>query len=97
MNALMPGALVVVKPGALVRLYGHAAEHYTEGLRNAIVIQETYHVSEDEDGMGQDGRVSPDYIVLFSDDMRMYLCPASHLLTPDEATSPGRLFGRLSG
>lgn len=88
---LTPGTHVVIKDFSLVRRLASEEEHYTSGLQNGIVLQ-LAHVWREGDE-----RPEPTYLVLFSRDMRIYYVPESMLLSPDEASSPGRLFGRHPG
>jgi len=95
MSDLMPGQMVVIKAGALIRRCGSEEESYTMGLQNGIVIQQSHlwHEAGREDDFG----LKVDYMVLFSADSRMYYVTAGDLMTPDQAMSPDRLFGRLRG
>lgn len=93
MPELTPGTLMLVRPSSLVRRWNSEEEHYTSRLQNVIVIQRSHQWRED----ASDREVFPDYLVLFSNDGRMYLVSAGHLVTPDQARDPSRLFGRLSG
>lgn len=89
---LTPGTLIVVRDNTLVRRWGSEEEHYTQRLQNGMVLQQLAYLWREGEY-----RDSPTYLVLFSNDMRIYLVPADSLLTPDQATDPGRLFGRLRG
>ena len=90
-----PGELVVVKAETLVRRVGSEEEHYTGRHQNAIVVQESH--LWHEPGAGEDFGLRVDYLVLFSNDSRMYYVTSDRLMRPDEAVSAGRLFGRLPG
>lgn len=92
---LTPGELRVVKTFTLVRKYGSEEEHYTQGLQNAFVISKSHTWSEP--GETDDGEIYPHYLVLFSNDSRMYLVPGNCLMHPDHARDPGRLFGTAHG
>ena len=92
MAQLTPGSHVVVRSGALVRRYNSEEEHYIEGMATGLIIQLTstwYETGSME--------LTQRYLVLFSVDSRMYYVEATDLLTPDQASDPGRLFGRLRG
>lgn len=82
---------MVIKEFTLVRRLASEEEHYTHRMQNGIVLQLAYLWREGE------YRDSPTYLVFFSNDMRIYYVPAGNMLTPDQATDPGRLFGRHSG
>jgi hypothetical protein len=92
MRELMPGDLVVIKDCSLVRRYLSEEEHYTHRLQNGLVIMMTHVWTE----LGS-GQAEPTYLVLFSRDMRLYYVARTHMLTPDQASDPSRLFGQLSG
>lgn len=90
---LTPGALVVIKDFALVRRFNSEEEHYTERMQAGLVLTLSHIWHE----LGDSKEPQPTYLVFFSKDMRLYYVPADCLLTPDQATDPGRLFGRLRG
>jgi hypothetical protein len=92
MRELMPGELVVVRPGALVRLHSSEAEHYTLDLQAGLVIQKTNQWNDGE----VFNRLAAIYLVLFSNDSKMYHVNGDWLDHPDVARDPSRLFGRLS-
>lgn len=87
----MPGTLVVVKDFTLVRRFNSEETGYTEKMQVGIVVTLS-HVWYD---CGRS--VEPNYLVMLSNDMRLYYVPSNGMLTPDEATDPGRLFGLLRG
>ncbi len=128
MSDLVPGTLVAITTGALVRRYGSESEHYTTGIQLGMIIQRSHQWREPSDehvfreaadpmGIGEfasfrsgslnplteavppgtEGCIYPDYLVLFSNDNRMYLVPQDHIRHPDHAGDAGRLFGRLTG
>jgi hypothetical protein len=91
---LLPGTLRVVTGGALVRKWGSEEEHYTQGMQIGTVINKLHAWVEP----GQHGdKVYPCYLVLFSNDSRMYVVPGNHLAHPDHVKDPGRLFGAAHG
>jgi hypothetical protein len=94
LSELTPGELVVVRYGAIVNRHGFNEEMYTTCPLAALVIQKSHEWKE----VTEDDRlVSATYIVLMSDDSRMYLVSRADLVHPDQATDPSRLFTRLSG
>lgn len=93
MHDLTPGALVVVKDFALVRRFNSESEHYTERMQTGLVLTLSHVWYE----LADTGQPSPTYLVMFSKELRLYYVKADDLLTPDQATSPDRLFGRLRG
>ena len=93
--SFLPGQFVIVQASALVRRFGSEEEHYTRGLQNGIVIQQS-HVWHEFVADHDDYGLKVDYMVLFSNDTRVYYVSAKSMMLPDQATSPGRLFYRLS-
>lgn len=93
MHDLTPGTLVVVKDFALVRRFNSEEEHYTGRMQAGLVLTLSHIWRE----VGRSVEPQPTYLVMFSNDMRLYYVTAGDLLSPDQATDPGRLFGRLSG
>lgn len=91
---LLPGDLLVVDSFALVRRWGSEDEHYTGPYQMCIVISK--HHSWSEPGQFGD-RAYQCYLVLFSNDSRMYVVPGNKLLQPDRIKDPGRLFGPAHG
>ena len=88
-----PGDHVVVKDFTLVRKVGSDEEHYTERMQNGLIVQLSHLWHE----LGSEAEPQPTYLVLFSREMKLYYVPADGMLTPDQATDPSRLFGRLRG
>lgn len=86
---LLPGDLRVGDGGALIRLWGAEAEHYTQGLQLATVVSKLHALYDPS----QFGEIYPCYLMLFSNDSRMYVVPSNCLLHPDHAKDPSRLFG----
>lgn len=92
-----PGQLVVVAGFSLVRRFRSEEEHYTARHQNAMVVQKTCVLFEgdcDEWALGPERGLSTSYLVLFSNDMRMYYVGCSRLLHPSSVEDPSRLFGR---
>lgn len=89
--AVVPGQLVVVRPGSLVRRWASEEEFYTDKLQLGIVIQ---HASTWNDH-GMD-TVQCDYLVMF-DSGRIYLVGGFRLVHTDHARDPSRLFGWSPG
>ena len=88
-----PGSLVVIKDFVLVRRFNSEEEHYTERMQTGLVLTLAHIWHE----LGSDGDAEPTYLVMFSKDMRLYYVPSSGMMSPDQATCPSRLFGRLRG
>lgn len=86
---LLPGTLRVVLRGALVRKWRSEEEHYTERMQLGTIISTVQTWSEP----GQyGGKIHPCYLLLFSNDSRMYVVSENNLAHPDHITDPGRLF-----
>lgn len=88
-----PGQLVVIRNFTLVRRFNSEEEHYTERFQNGLLLTLSHVWHE----LGRDGEPDPHYLVLFSNDSRLYYVPASGLATPDWFTDPSRLFRRFRG
>ena len=92
MSELTPGMLVVVLDNTMVRRMGSEEEHWTPRSQHGLIVQKSHQWHE----AGRGDEVLPDYLVLFSNDSRMYYVPGDRLCTLDAFHDPSRLFGRLS-
>ena len=95
MTRYEPGDLVIVHANALVRLAGSESTMWTDRSTRGLVISQSYVWHVLPEGENDETNVTPDYIVLFSNEKRLYHVRGSEMSTPEAFNNQHGLFKKL--